>query len=80
MVLLAKRKESVMGNCWEFLKCGREAGCPAYPDHGKECFAVTGTTCRGEKQGSYDDKIHKCRETCGFYGNMMCGGNSELWS
>jgi len=60
-------------NCWEFLKCGREQGCKAYPSHGRSCFAVTGTLCRGEEQGSYDQKIAKCRETCPFYRSMMGG-------
>ena len=58
-------------NCWEFMKCGREKNCPAYPSHGRECFAVTGTYCRGEKQPSYEGKIAKCRELCGFYKKTM---------
>ncbi|HMK34429.1 MAG TPA: hypothetical protein VK463_05135 [Desulfomonilaceae bacterium] len=59
--------------CWEDLKCGREAQCPAYPDNGRNCFAVTATMCRGELQGSYSDKIAQCRQTCGFYKGMMEG-------
>jgi hypothetical protein len=59
-------------NCWEHRKCGREQGCPAYPHHGRACFAVTGTWCRGEKQGSYDEKIAKCRKVCDFYKDLMC--------
>jgi hypothetical protein len=58
-------------NCWEHRKCGREANCPAYPDHGRACFVVTGTWCRGEKQGSYEAKIEKCRVTCDFYKDVM---------
>jgi methyl-accepting chemotaxis protein len=69
-----------MGNCWELLNCGRESGCPAYPNHGRECFAVTGTTCRGIQQGTYEDKIQKCRDTCSFYANLMCGGRNDLWN
>jgi len=69
-----------MGNCWEVLKCGRESGCPAFPDHGRQCFSVTGTVCRGKEQGTYKDKIHACRSTCAFYANMMSGGRPELWS
>ena len=60
-------------NCWESKKCGREKECPAYPHHGRNCFAVTGSWCGGVKQGSYVDKIQKCRETCGFYKGMMDG-------
>jgi methyl-accepting chemotaxis protein len=60
-------------NCWELLKCGKEVTCPAYPDHGRECFAVTSTLCRGEKQGTYEQKIAQCRETCKFYEGIMSG-------
>jgi len=59
--------------CWEILKCQRESACPAYPNHGRNCFAVTATMCRGEKQGSYDEKIAKCRTVCDFYNGMMAG-------
>ena len=60
-------------SCWQILKCGRQEGCPAYPDHGRDCFAVTATMCRGEMQGSYEQKIQKCRETCEVYKGMMNG-------
>lgn len=60
-------------NCWEEVGCGRQNECPAYPDKGRNCFAVTATMCRGEKQGSYDEKITKCREVCDFYKGMMDG-------
>ncbi|MEW6348873.1 MAG: two-CW domain-containing protein [Thermodesulfobacteriota bacterium] len=58
-------------NCWEATKCGRERFCPAYPRNGRLCYAVTGTLCRGEKQGSYIEKIGRCRETCSFYAAVM---------
>ena len=61
-------------NCWEMLKGQKESGCPAYPDHGRNCFAVTATLCRGETQGSYDEKISKCRISCDFYRGLMSGG------
>jgi methyl-accepting chemotaxis protein len=60
-------------NCWELVKCGREEMCPAYPHHGRECFAVTATMCRGEEQGSYQEKIQKCRDECKFYKHVMGG-------
>jgi methyl-accepting chemotaxis protein len=60
-------------NCWEVLRCAREKICPAYPDHGRDCFAVTATLCRGEEQGSYGEKIEKCRQTCDFYKGSMSG-------
>lgn len=59
--------------CWDSLQCGQQNSCPAYPDNGRNCFAVTATLCRGEEQGSYEDKIAKCRDTCGFYQGMMEG-------
>lgn len=62
-------------NCWEFKKCGREAGgakavelgvCPAYPNHGNHCARVTGTLCGGKVQGSFALKLKNCME-CDFY-------------
>ncbi|MEW6351625.1 MAG: two-CW domain-containing protein [Thermodesulfobacteriota bacterium] len=58
-------------NCWEYTNCGREKNCPAHPDHGRGCFAVTGTWCRGEQQPSYAHKIARCRGTCSFYKEIM---------
>jgi methyl-accepting chemotaxis protein len=69
-------------NCWDNLNCPTKEACPAYPDFGRKCFAVTGTLCRGESQGSYEDKISSCRDTCKFYLDMMFGGaeNKPLWT
>ena len=62
-------------NCWEFKKCGREAGgikakelgvCPAYPDYGKQCARVAGTLCGGAVQGTFAQKYKSC-EACEFY-------------
>ncbi len=62
-------------NCWEFKKCGREAGgaraaelgvCPAYPDHGKHCARVAGTLCGGKVQGTFAMKVADCMQ-CEFY-------------
>lgn len=58
-------------NCWEFLGCGRETDCPAYPHHGRSCYAVTGTSCHGQVQGSYAEKIGMCSETCEFYKSVV---------
>lgn len=70
-----------MENCWELLNCGRETECPACPDHGRECFAVTATLCRGEQQGTYEAKIERCRQECAFYKHIMSGGEDHLlWS
>jgi hypothetical protein len=62
-------------NCWEVKKCGREKGgaktvelgvCPAYPDHGRHCAAVTGTLCGGKVQGSFAMKLVNCMD-CNFF-------------
>ncbi len=64
-------------NCWEYMKCGREAGglkvdelgaCPSYPDHGKSCARVAGTYCDGEVQGTFATKFGTCKD-CDFYGS-----------
>jgi methyl-accepting chemotaxis protein len=62
-------------NCWEFKKCGREAGgaraeelgvCPAYPDHGHDCASLAGTLCGGKVQGNLASKIGNCAN-CEFF-------------
>ena len=62
-------------NCWEFKKCGREAGgskvkelgiCPVYPKYGKSCAHVAGTLCGGQVQGSFASKITNCIK-CDFF-------------
>jgi len=60
-------------NCWEYVDCNREDQCPAYPNDGRVCFSVTGTICRGEVQGTYQEKIKKCRELCDFYKDELTG-------
>ncbi len=61
--------------CWEFKKCGREAGgakvpelgiCPAYPDHGTRCARIAGTFCGGKVQGSFAMKLANCMQ-CDFW-------------
>jgi hypothetical protein len=61
--------------CWEFKRCGREAGgsraaelgvCPAYPNHGDDCARVAGTLCGGKVQGSFAMKVASCMR-CDFY-------------
>ena len=65
--------------CWEAKKCGREVGganaaefgvCPAYPDHGEDCWIIAGTLCGGKVQGSFAEKIGNCQK-CEHYGKMM---------
>lgn len=57
-------------NCWEILNCGNEKDCPAYPDNGKTCFSVAKTLCKGEVQGTYEQKIQNCRE-CAVYTQLI---------
>ncbi len=56
-------------DCWDAKKCGRTPGgakvkkmgiCPAYPDRGRSCWAVAGTFCGGDVQGSATDKLGSC--------------------
>jgi hypothetical protein len=62
-------------DCWEFKKCGREAGginidtngaCPVYPDNGTQCARVAGTLCGGKVQGTFAQKLANCM-SCDFY-------------
>lgn len=62
-------------NCWEYKKCGREAGgakavelgvCPAYPNDGTKCANIAGTLCGGKVQGSFAMKLANCVQ-CDFY-------------
>ncbi len=59
--------------CWESRKCRKETECPAYPDHGFDCWNIQGTMCRGEIQGAYDQKIGSCRSQCEYYGGVISG-------
>jgi methyl-accepting chemotaxis protein len=59
--------------CWEYLKCGKEQNCPAYPKNGANCWTVEGTLCRNQRQGDYDSKIGACRTECTFYNGVMLG-------
>ncbi len=70
-----------MINCWEYKKCGREKGgaktaelgvCPAYPDHGRDCWFVAGTLCGGRVQGTFAEKQDDCQE-CDFYQKVLSG-------
>ena len=57
-------------NCWEILQCGRQANgnkvnqlgeCIASREQlGHSCWAVAGTLCGGQVQGSVDDKRNDC--------------------
>lgn len=59
-----------MKNCWELRGCGREAGgdkvlelgeCVASREKlGHSCWAIAGTLCGGEVQGSVKEKSGNC--------------------
>ncbi|OGS20474.1 MAG: hypothetical protein A3J83_03490 [Elusimicrobia bacterium RIFOXYA2_FULL_40_6] len=68
-------------NCWEIKNCGRITGgakaaelgvCVVYPDHGRDCWAVAGTLCGGQVQGTEAEKLGNCRN-CEFYKKVMMG-------
>ncbi len=59
--------------CWEYQKCSVKDECPAYPSKGCQCWNVEGTLCRGERQGSYAQKVGACRVTCNYYNGVMTG-------
>lgn len=56
-------------NCWSYIKCGREKDganasklgiCPAYPEHGRDCWKIAGTFCRGKVEGIEANKKKNC--------------------
>lgn len=54
--------------CWDIKECpsDRRDSCPAYPNTGGQCWMVTGTLCGGSEQGTYHEKMAKCRK-CNVY-------------
>lgn len=69
-------------NCWEFKKCGREAGgvnekelgrCPAYPDGGTICGELKGTLCGGKIEDMPAIKLEDCGR-CEFYNSRHYKG------
>jgi methyl-accepting chemotaxis protein len=59
--------------CWEYENCNKKDECPAFPNRGFDCWGVAGTLCRGERQGSYDEKVNDCRSKCSYYLGVMSG-------
>lgn len=71
-------------NCWEFMKCGREAGgrsvdqlgiCPAYPNYGQSCATVVGTFC-DLVQVMRTSTVSDCQE-CPFYNSLHFDKNAR---
>jgi methyl-accepting chemotaxis protein len=58
-----------MLKCWEFKKCGKEKtrDCVAVVENaGDLCWIMTGTSCNGESQGSFAQKVGTCKQ-CDYY-------------
>jgi hypothetical protein len=68
---MARKSVEDIPNCWEFLGCDMDVcgDCTAYPDHGRECWKLTGTKCKGGKfmKTTIEDKLLHCRNECDFY-------------
>jgi len=67
--------------CWELKNCPSERrdACPAYPSNGERCWEVTGTKCGGQTQGSFHQKIARCRECDLFKTNSgSANGHKQL--
>ncbi|MBI4826798.1 MAG: sensor histidine kinase [Nitrospirae bacterium] len=71
------KEEGSKIKCWEFLKCGVEktegaalTKCPAYPNYGRICWAVSGTFCGGKVCGAIAQKLGDCKK-CEFYNRMV---------
>lgn len=69
-------------NCWEVIKCKRSIRkhCSAYPDRGKDCWKITGTTCKGGlvEKASLIEKLRYCR-TCDFFKFSNQPNNIRTW-
>ena len=73
-------------NCWEVNNCGRQPGsdervCPVFEATeydgvndgqvgGRFCWAIAGTLCQGEIQGSFVEKAMDCMK-CEFYKQVV---------
>lgn len=53
-------------NCWEYMLCGKESTCPAYPNSGRICWSKAGTFCGGTTQLGFAEKQDNCQR-CRFY-------------
>lgn len=75
---MTKASGDIMKNCWELKDCGREAGgrnvaafgecITSQEGLGHSCWAIAGTLCGGEVQGSVKDKHENCL-ICNVYQN-----------
>ena len=52
-------------NCWEFFHCTEEQ-CPVFVQKSPHCWLVSGTFCRKEIQGLFNEKMEICLECAVF--------------
>ena len=59
-------------NCWEYTKCMLRKYCPAYPDHGRDCYYIKGTLCWSDTvdRVNIKKKVERCLE-CDFYNKII---------
>jgi hypothetical protein len=62
--------------CWEYMGCGKDRGCPAYPDYGRLCWPIAGTKCRQGARGAHAQSLGDC-EACEFFKAVVFDGISE---
>lgn len=68
--MIGVKPGQVVVNCWEYKGCPKDVywSCPAFPNHGRDCWKVTGSRC---EMGRYEkatiaEKLVHCRN-CEFY-------------
>jgi len=49
--------------CWDLMNCPpeRQVQCPAFPNHGNDCWDVDYTWCDGQMQGKATEKMDRCK-------------------
>jgi len=49
--------------CWEFMRCGDQLTCPAYPDCGEKCWEAAGTMRNNEAEKRLEKQSKLARES-----------------
>lgn len=72
-VISSFRVKEANSRCWEIMNCSEAARqkCPAYKSDEDRCWMISGTWCKGVKQGDMKSKLRSCM-TCKAY-NMIQG-------
>ncbi|MFH2137609.1 MAG: hypothetical protein ABII88_03775 [Candidatus Omnitrophota bacterium] len=47
-------KRHFKDRCWEYMRCGEEQSCPAYPDRGEDCWLHAGTMSGSDAERRMD--------------------------